>query len=248
VTYDQVAAIAMRLLREQNYHYAQTKEQAKLLLVLQWGNTIAPNGANKEMNVANANTALEELKSMLSMPRQANPEALGNARNPAFINNEAAAIGYAAALFESQMAQLLADNRQRDELNGYNARLLGYSADVNESDDIRRWAGGGDRYSDLMGDVEETRYYIIITAYDFQELLKHQKQKQLWITRVSVRSPGNSFDDSYLAMLKGAAPYFGRESGKLVRGEQPKGAVELGDLKFLGEAKDPPETRRETKK
>ncbi len=96
--------------------------------------------------------------------------------------------------------------------------------------------------------MEEARYYIIITAYDFQELLRHQRKKQLWITRVSVRSPGNSFDDSYLAMLKSAAPYFGRESGKLVRGEEAKGTVELGDLKFLGEAKGRPKAAPEKDK
>ena len=44
---------------------------------------------------------------------------------------------------------------------------------------------------------------------------------------------------SFVAMLKTAAPYFGRESGKLVRREETKGSVELGDLKFLGEAKEP---------
>ncbi len=42
-------------------------------------------------------------------------------------------------------------------------------------------------------------------------------------------------------MLKSASPYFGRDSGKLVRADQEKAKVELGDLKFLGEAKDQPE-------
>jgi hypothetical protein len=61
---------------------------------------------------------------------------------------------------------------------------------------------------------------------------------------VSVRSPGNAFDASVAAMLKSAAPYFGQNSGKLVRGEESKGTVELGDLKFLGEAKESAPTKQ----
>jgi hypothetical protein len=142
-------------------------------------------------------------------------------------------------VIEGQMLRTMVDNRVRDELNQRNARVLGYLDDLADSNDIRRWAGGGDRYTDLITDVEESRYYIVVSAYDFQELLKTKKQKLLWQTRVSVRSPGNTFDDSFVAMLKTAAPYFGRESGKLIRREESKGTVELGDLKFLGEAKEP---------
>ena len=54
------------------------------------------------------------------------------------------------------------------------------------------------------------------------------------MTRVSVRTPGNSFDESVTAMLKNASHYFGRDSGKLVRGEELRGRVELGELKYLG--------------
>ncbi len=256
VTYQQVADIAMRLLAQQNYHYAQTKEQAKLLVVLQWGNTLAPDGSHKQMNVASARAAMDTLSSMQTdlenALRTANPTltvsaAEGEAKNttagfapsitdPAF-RNEHAVVAAAVNTVESQMLRTLADNRVRDELNQRNARVLGYLDDLADSNDIRRWAGGGDRYSDLITDVEESRYYIVVSAYDFQELLKTNKQKLLWQTRVSVRSPGNTFDDSFAAMLKTAAPYFGRESGKLVRREESKGTVELGDLKFLGEAK-----------
>lgn len=49
-------------------------------------------------------------------------------------------------------------------------------------------------------------------------------------------------------MLKNASHYFGRESGKLVRGEELRGRVELGDLKFLGEAKEQPSTGKEQRK
>lgn len=136
----------------------------------------------------------------------------------------------------------------RDRVNEHNARVLGYMDDLAETNDIRRWAGGGDRFNDLIADVEEARYYIVISAFDFRELTKANKRKLLWQTRVSVRAPGNRFDDSFAAMLKGASRYFGQDSGRLIRGEESKGVVELGDLKFLGEVKEPAAKANETKK
>ena len=140
------------------------------------------------------------------------------------------------------------ENRARDQINLPNAKLLGYLDAINEADGSQRWAGGGDRYKDLLTDIEEPRYYIVISAYDFPELLKEGKKTLLWQTRVSVRSAGNSFDQSFVPMLKTAAKYFGRDSGKLVREEQEKAKVELGDLKFLGEAKDQSEAKPEAGK
>ena len=263
VTYPQVSEIAMRLLAQQNYHYAKTKEQAKLLLVLQWGSTLAPDGSHKQMSVASSQAAMDTLKVMqtdlinslvkggMSVSEAevvAKNTTAGFGRSLYEVTNEELQVTASAGAVESQMLRTLVDNRVRDELNQRNARVLGYMDDLADSNDIRRWAGGGDRYSDLLTDVEESRYYIVVSAYDFPELLKTQKQKLLWQTRVSVRSPGNTFDDSFVAMLKSAAPYFGRNSGKLVRREEPKGSVELGDLKFLGEAKDQPETKPATRK
>lgn len=223
VTYPEVAQIAMRLLAQQNYHYAPSKEQAKLLIVLHWGNTIAPNTTNysQSVNAVGAVLAAND------------PQGMGS------LDSGMEGVGGADGAAESEMIRLMMENRARDRINEANARVLGYIDDINDSNDIRRWAGGGDRYVDLVADVEETRYYIAISAYDFPELLQHGKKKLLWQTRVSVRSPGNRFDDSFVPMLKSASRYFGQDSGRLIRGEESKGAVELGDLKFLGEAKEP---------
>lgn len=221
VSYAEVATVAMRLLVQQNYHYAQSRDQAKLLLVLQWGSTIAPNGMNYAQSV---NQAAQALASN-------GPQGMGS-----LDRGMAAQAG--SEEMEGQLIHLMMENRARDRINEANARVLGYIDDINDSNDIRRWAGGGDRYDGLIADVEESRYYIVISAYDFPELVNHERKKLLWQTRVSVRAPGNRFDDSFAAMLKGASKYFGRDSGRLIRGEESKGEVELGDLKFLGEAKD----------
>ncbi|AOS44875.1 hypothetical protein Verru16b_01944 [Lacunisphaera limnophila] len=248
VTYPQVAEIAARLLAQQNYHYAQSKEQAKLLLVLQWGSTIAFNRVNSDQAITLAGTAFADLQNALRAAGVEDANAIRGSGDISLNGQPNVDPQEAIARFEAAMIQIFADNRARDQFNEHNARVLGYMDDLADTNDIRRWAGGGDRFNDLLADVEESRYYIVISAYDFPELTKHNKKKLLWQTRVSVRSPGNAFDDSVAAMLKSASKYFGQDSGRLVRGEESKGTVELGDLKFLGEAKEAIETPTKEKK
>jgi hypothetical protein len=233
VTYPEVADIAIRLLAGQNYRYAAKASDAKLLVVLYWGTTIGFNGGNYSNQVNSAAAALGNLKAQgggsANVPGQAGGFSAGA---------ESAEVAAAGGVFEDEMFRLLSENRARDQINLPNAQLLGYLDEINRADGIQRFVGAGDRYNDLIADIEESRYYIIISAYDFPALVKNGKKNLLWSTRVSVRSPGNRFDDSVMAMMKSAAKYFGQNSGKLVRGEESKGTVEMGDVKFMGEAKD----------
>jgi hypothetical protein len=224
VTYPEVAEIAARLLAQQNYHYAQSKEQAKLLLVLNWGATLSFNSVNYGVAVQELGKKVAELAETKMYDQ--NPNADSDMDD--------------VDVMTDQLLMLRMQNKIRDDINLPNAKILGYLDAINEADGIQRWAGGGDRYNDLIADIEEPRYYIVITAYDFPALVDGGKKKLLWQTRVSVRSPGNSFDDSFVPMLKSASAYFGRDSGRLVRGEEAKAVVELGDLQFLGEAANRP--------
>lgn len=230
VTYPQIAGLVLPQLARQGYHYAKAAGQATLLLVLHWGNTIPYNNINYQQSLVPAGQAVSQLQQLK------NGGAVG------------ADLDAASAQLEQALMSVNMENLVRDQFVAPNARLLGYIEDINESNDIRRFAGGGQRYTDLMADVEEPRYYVIISAYDFREATEHGRQKLLWVTRVSVRTPGNSFDDSVAAMLKNASHYFGQDSGRLIRGEEIKGRVELGDLKFLGEAKEPEKTPAREKK
>jgi hypothetical protein len=254
VTYPQVAEIAMKLLAQQNYRYAQTKEQARLLLVLNWGNTIAPNGMHQQQNVASLRDAISSLETAQIALNEKVPgtyegqdvaknATAGFSRHPSFATNEEMAVVHTAGSVEAGYLRSLVDDRVRDELNTRNARVIGYLDELADANDIRRHAGGGDRYNDLITDVEESRYYIVVSAYDFKELTEKKKQKLLWQTRVSVRAPGNAFNETYLAMLKSASRYFGQNSGRLVRGEESRGQVELGELKYLGEVSEPAKSK-----
>jgi hypothetical protein len=268
VTYPEVAEIATKLLAQQNYRYAQTKEQAKLLLVLNWGSTLAPNSVLKDAAVAAAQTAAQDFQRAQQdlaskveamkasgeyIPSYAGEDLTANTiagfgRDITRATNEEVAIAHVANSAENRLLDSLTNDRVRDQLNEKNARVLGYLDELADSNDIRRYAGGGDRYSDLITEVEESRYYIVVSAYDFAELTKNGKKKLLWQTRVSVRGPGNAFDATLVAMMKSGAKYFGRDSGRLIRGEETKGTVEMGDLKFLGEAKNAPPKGEKGKK
>ncbi|AOS44877.1 hypothetical protein Verru16b_01946 [Lacunisphaera limnophila] len=228
VTYPVVAEITARLLQTQNYHYAQSKEQAKLLLVLNWGATLSHN----TVNYGQAVNTLAKAVNLQAEEKMFAPT--GSAVNGG-VSME--------ALFQIQE-----ENRARDAINLPNAKILGYLDAINDANGIQRWAGGGDRYTDLLTDIEEPRYYIVISAYDFPALEKKGERKMLWQTRVSVRSAGNSFDQSFGSMLKSASLYFGRDSGKLVRRDEALPRVELGDLKYLGEAKEPNQSPTKEKK
>jgi hypothetical protein len=232
VQYPEVAAIAMRLLAGQNYQFARNFNEAKLLIVLQWGATISYNRGNYDNQIQSAASALTNMQAAGSsggLPGGGGPNG----------SPEQAAADAAQGIAEGELLQLMMEDRMRESINLPNARLLGYLDDINAADGIQRYAGGGARYDELIADIEEPRYYIIVSAYDFQELHKNNKKKLLWVTRVSVRTRDNAFDDSAAAMLKSAAKHFGQNKGRLIRSEETKGTVRLGETKFLGEAKEP---------
>jgi hypothetical protein len=220
VKFANIVRLTMPLLTQEGYHYAQEAQQADLLLVLHWGNTLPYNSINYQQSLAPVGQALSEIQRIKSAGGVGGDLDSANAALDQAITME-------------EMERMI-----RNQFVAPNARLLGYIEDINDNNDIRRLVGVT-RYDDLMADVEESRYYVIISAYDFKELVQHGKQKLQWVTRVSVRTPGNSFDDSVTAMLKNASHYFGRESGKLIRGEELRGRVDLGEIKFLGTAPAP---------
>jgi hypothetical protein len=143
---------------------------------------------------------------------------------------------------ESQLEGLLMmvgiENRIREDINYRNARLLGYHDALVATDTIAQYAGQGDYRRDLLSDVEEDRYYVILVACDFRVARQQKALRPLWSTRFNVRARGNTFTDALPTMARFAARYFGQSSGGLMREAVPVGQVEIKDLIDLGEAKD----------
>ncbi|MES1168941.1 MAG: hypothetical protein ABUL61_07190, partial [Oleiharenicola lentus] len=128
--------------------------------------------------------------------------------------------------------------RRRDRGNFSNAALLGYSEALATHFDLRGMGVHGTLYEDLIGDVEEGRYFVILTAFDFKTAWQRKQLVPLWSVRYNIPTRGNHFTAALPSMSMFASRFFGRDSGGLVRRLNPTGHVDMGDVKILG-AVDP---------
>ena len=212
-------------LAQKNYVPAPDKQSADLILVLHWGTTLPLNDGSYQ-NVLNMATGairnVQNLRMNAAAPMSLADKELLNVVTRAAEND----------LFGDLMLMEM-ENEARRRANEFNANLLGYIGDVNARVDLAHLAGVGTAHNDLVGEIEEERYYVVIGAYDFQEVLKG-RHKLLWTTRVSIRAQKNRFDEWLPTMFANASDYFGEESKRLVRRFQRATKVELGELKTLG--------------
>lgn len=209
-------------LAAQNYVLVDDVKSADLLLRVNWGRTVSSTGdLNQSIatnQTANALTAMSGLA--------------GIGKGGYSSQEERSAAADATAELESALIMIMAENHWRDTATQFNAGLLGYGAEMN------KWIGSpallsaaGNRLDDLRDDVEEPRYYILVFAFDRRSVTEEHKPRLRWVTRISIRAPGNRFDENLNAMVARAARYFGRDSGGLV--QRYEGTVELGETKVI---------------
>ena len=131
-----------------------------------------------------------------------------------------------------------AQEQARDRIDYQNAGLLGYNADgligTEEGYWLRTNTALRHKVDDDLTDVESSRYFVVLMAYDFQTMWRQKEPKLLWVTRLSIEQRRNDFARELPAMLKTASPYFGRSSRGLIREVVPEGRVEVGQPKSLG--------------
>jgi len=130
--------------------------------------------------------------------------------------------------------------QDKDMVDLHNAKLLGFDSGhtfdegfndpSNMMANIRR-----EVYSNVRDAIGEDRYFIILRAYDFQHAWKQNKVLLLWETRFSLTQRGHDFRDDLPRMAFVASPYFGQPSNGLQMREIPKGQVDIGEVKSLGE-------------
>jgi hypothetical protein len=123
------------------------------------------------------------------------------------------------------------DNRYRDHVDFMNAQLLGYDSEglvgteygANMELTALRW-----HRRDLVSEIEYNRYFVVLMAYDFQQLRNRKALTPLWETRFSLNQRSNDFGKALPAMARTASRYFGRDSHGLVRTAIREGHVEIG--------------------
>jgi hypothetical protein len=209
-------------LAAQNFVLVDDVKSADLLLRVNWGRTVSATG-DLNQSVATNQTA----NALTAMSKFAEVGKDG------YVSQEGrSAAADATAELESAMIMVMAEKHWQNTAIEFNAGLLGYGAEMN------RWLGSpallsaaGNRLDDLRGDVEEPRYYILVFAFDRRSVTEEHKPRLRWVTRISIRAPGNRFDENLNAMVTQAERYFGRDSGGLV--QRYEGTVELGETKVL---------------
>jgi hypothetical protein len=239
VDFMEVARTVAAPLAGQKYVAATDPKATNLLIMVYWGTTRTPEGfgesaATQELQIAAAaEAAASKASNMVRMP----PGTSGWAKTESAGAQISAAVRTPDQLSAEQsmtgaMAMVSAENNRRQQLDAQNASLLGYDTAWN---DTAQFEGTGlnFRRQDVVTELEQKRYFVVLMAYDFQAMRAGKGSRLLWETRFSVRRSGNDFSGRLAAMAADAAGYFGRSSNGLVRKALPAGRVEVGPVKTL---------------
>lgn len=220
-----VARVVAAPLAAQKYLPARDPAGTRLLIMLYWGTTAVPGPTSDSAAYNNFSTAQEDLRRAMN---KFNPEP------PRM--QDAMMAELSAATWQLNM-----ENRQRDLTDFKNAAMLGYDSEGMIGTDyglgLRRTPQKYHR-DELVAEIEENRYFVVLMAYDFQLMWRRKEHKLLWETRFSVTERNNQFDRALPAMAQYASQYFGRDSHGLLRTEIPEGRVDVHEptvIEFLSE-------------
>lgn len=103
-------------------------------------------------------------------------------------------------------------------------------------DPVYLFTNRDDLTRNLMDQVLDDCYYVVISAYESAALARGER-KLLWRTKMSTPAQGVSLVETTPALIASGRPFFGREMsepsivGKRINRD---GKVEVGDLKFKG--------------
>ena len=217
-----VARVVAEPLASQGYLPARDPAKTRLLIMVYWGTTAVPGPTSDSVAYNGYGSAQADLARAMS---RFNPE-------PFWIQE--------AAISEMTGATVLLnmENHQHDATDFKNAAMLGYdAAGVIGTDyglELRRTPQRV-RRDELISEIEENRYFVVLMAYDFQLMWKHKKHKLLWETRFSISERRNQFDKALPVMAQYASRYFGQDSRGLMRTRVPEGRVEIGEVRSLGD-------------
>jgi hypothetical protein len=253
ISYPQVAGLVGQQLARQNYFLAPKANDASLLVVIYWGETIPFGGLNPQDPVQAASGALTDYMRAVNWgPHKSMADRINSTagRPQSHGDKTGQEAGADAGLLDYALALAQSADHYRDKASEENARLLGYVDALNERRELPAWADVAGLAQELRADIEEARYYVVVAAYDFKVMREKQRKVLRWVTRISIGSRGNEFDKCVAQMLASAGDAFG-QGGGLRRRHFGDGKVILGETKYLGEAtaedmkpaEKPPETK-----
>lgn len=215
---DIARSLAVNLAR-QNYFPARSPAAADLLLVVHWGTTEIYEDPQREFTALAAQEAVTAFRAAQESSNIADPTALNFELN---------------ALATAQSSAQAAINR--------NAILLGYERKLEKE---RRELAPTAAEITMTNELNEERYFVIVIAYDNRMVKKDTKARILWITRLSIRSPGNNFTGALPVLSKAGSEVFGRQVDDLIKVKvsDPRGTVKLHELEIKGTVPETPPAR-----
>lgn len=213
-TFTQITRTLAVSLAKQNYLPAPDLNSAQLVIMVHWGMTMISEDPMKDINLQRAQEAL----AAFSAAQEANGLA-----DPTALNSATSALG-------------MARQGEQDAVNR-NAVLLGFARSLERE---RQQMMTSTAEITMSNELTEERYFVILMAYDNQTRLKERKSRLMWVTRLSVRSPGNNFTEALPALARVGSDVFGRQVDGLVRVKTPlgRGTVTIGELEVLGQASE----------
>jgi hypothetical protein len=207
-------------LARQNYLPTKDARTTRLLVMVYWGTTIPTVRPQESATLHNVADAAAQLK--IAYARQVH-RGLGK--------------GEEHYEWDNLMAALMAEGAQesvRDKADSLNAMLLGYDSLWDSTFAAPSASPLEYERRDMLNELEEERYFVVLMAYDFQLMRRERKHKLLWETRFSVSERRKEFDHVLPALALQASTYFGADSKGLVYDEIPLGHVDIGQVKSLG--------------
>ena len=230
LSFSGVAHILSDALYEADYIPTSNPEETDLLIVISWGRTQAFDrgiGGGPLMEPSGGSIVSGGNGGFQSYDFSEGDLALNNSLQK-----------YADSSLDLRMTTQDMFDRIRTEANIYNAELLGYGHDLARSKVLgntvmsMQWLR-----SDLIAELESSRYFVILQAYDFQKIWKEKERKLLWTTRFSIRAKGRRFDEDLWSMAMASSRVVGRNTERLNRNLR-QARVEFGELEYLGVEKE----------
>lgn len=209
MTFLDIARTLAPSLAKQKYFPTKDAAAADLTIIVHWGLTTTYEDPQKTFNTADLNKALSDLNSSIASIGLGDPSAVNS------------------LVDQQDMSQ----DTAMGAVN-YNARLLGYARNLKKE---RAHSMPTAEEVNLSMELNEERYFVILMAYDNQFRLKEHKAKLLWVTRLSIRSPGNNFTESLPALSQVGSQIFGRQLDGMahVKASWKSGQVKLGEMKVI---------------
>jgi hypothetical protein len=228
LTFLDVAHVIAPALASQSYLPARDPQATKLLIMLYWGTTAVPEPYSNSVGYQQFQAMQAHTATPKASTASKGFHSLSSGNSTMGSGNEAA--------WSAAAIMLMMENRQRDLVDFNNARMIGYDLPgiigTSRGNYARGTAFGVDR-QDLVDEIEENRYFVVLMAYDFGLLLKEKKHKLLWETRFSISERRNAFDRALPIMAQNAARYFGHPTRGLERARVLDGVVVIKAPTFI---------------